>query len=709
MRSLDASLLAGKGWRLAALMGALVLNGMPTVASGVPSVSVATLPAPRSRWALIVGVENYDDASITPLVGPSKDGQALSDALVTYAGFEPSNVVLLSSEQKADPLKPTRMNILLKLREILRKMPSDGLLLLAFSGHGVERSGSAFLIASDSRLGDDVENLQDSAVPVQTIKDAISKKGLKQVIVLLDACRDDPVVSKSLTDNTRTPAFSKAFDFSAQNRSIEAFAILYATQMNKRSYISPALHQSYFSAAVVEGISGGAADEDGDVKLGPLVDYLQKEVPKRIENELQHEQKPDLSLVRGYLQSRLIIAHVARPGVAPGPSTETSAGNRSSDSALQGKGAGISLTAKLTCKLEKQNARNLLFRLTPHDGDVAAARLDKLTVSGAVAAVSVDGSPLNAEILVPLKRLPSEAVSVLAQSAVLGNCYQFMEAALQPDPVFRTVWKSKDSSGAAYKQEFGHLTENRHGRQDIVASGEDVLADTRGRIYQVDYVCDGKPCGWSYNPDGGYSPAVEIGTDGKRFRWSRKWDGDPVLEKYVAYFEVPEQECVQNCEVPIVESPGKWDDRGYPETRLEEADWDADGIPDFQRLIGNSGGYRLAVNLSAAHTVLLSDRLDPGYTESRTWVDVDGDGSKDYCRVVGDKQNQGIACNMTKMPFGWGPELRVMNIDWGYVETREWKPGSNGSPGQFCRGVGKDRNAPLRQCLTLGRGVWSSQ
>ncbi len=83
-------------------------------------------------------------------------------------------------------------------------------------------------------------------------------------------------------------------------------------------------------------------------------------------------------------------------------------------------------------------------------------------------------------------------------------------------------------------------TENRHGRGDIVASGECALpndADPSARIYNVEYSCSEYACGWSYNPGGGYGKSTQIAANGRSFQWQRKWDGDPVTEHYTYYYE----------------------------------------------------------------------------------------------------------------------------------------------------------------------------
>jgi len=121
-------------------------------------------------------------------------------------------------------------------------------------------------------------------------------------------------------------------------------------------------------------------------------------------------------------------------------------------------------------------------------------------------------------------------------------------AALVPAPIYETRWEKVDAEGRAIIEDFGPIhTENRHNRNDIIALGTFQLQRSVGRIFSVGYACVGYPCGWSYNPDGGYSAKVQISGDGRSFRWFRKWDGDPAVETYQAHVEVPKMVCVRNC------------------------------------------------------------------------------------------------------------------------------------------------------------------
>src|SRR5690348_14104761 len=58
----------------------------------VHSANIATWPANTKRWALLIGVDQYEDSNITPLRGAANDARSLKDTLVKYAGFPADQV-----------------------------------------------------------------------------------------------------------------------------------------------------------------------------------------------------------------------------------------------------------------------------------------------------------------------------------------------------------------------------------------------------------------------------------------------------------------------------------------------------------------------------------------------------------------------------------------------------------------------------------------
>jgi hypothetical protein len=284
--------------------------------------TVESWPNKPKRWALVIGVDRYADTQITTLGGSSNDAKAIADALVRYAGFPPDQVTLLASDQPAER-QPTRGNILRRLSNLASVVPPDGLLVVSFAGHGMERSNQAFLLPSDAQVSNDVDLLEQTAINVAVMKERIRKTGVGQVVLILDACRNDPV-GRANADNPLTAAYVRGFNFDVRNREVTAFATLYATAVGQRAYEYKEKQQGYFTWELVEGLKGGAANERGEITLEGLLKYVQERVPKHVLADLGagKEQKP-FAEIGGYRADQLVITVVPRTAT-PTTSTESS-------------------------------------------------------------------------------------------------------------------------------------------------------------------------------------------------------------------------------------------------------------------------------------------------------------------------------------------------------------------------------------------------
>lgn len=283
---------------------------------------IKTWPSKAKRWALVIGVDKYSDPQISPLKGADNDARTLSDALVRYAGFPQDQVILLSTDQPTER-QPTRINVLRRLSNLASVVPQDGLLLISFAGHGIERGGQAYLIPSDSQISDDINLLEESAVSVARMKDRIRATGVGQVVILLDACRNDPG-GRADAPNPLTTAYVNAFNFDVRNHEVTAFATIYATAVGQRAYEYTEKKQGYFTWAIVEGLKGAAANDKGEVTLASLIKYVQEAVPKRVAIDLggSKQQRP-FSQMEGYKADELIIAVTANANASVPTSTST--------------------------------------------------------------------------------------------------------------------------------------------------------------------------------------------------------------------------------------------------------------------------------------------------------------------------------------------------------------------------------------------------
>lgn len=280
------------------------------------------LPAKAKRWALVVGVDKYNDPQISPLRGAANDARTLAEALVRYSGFPADQVILLATDQPVER-QPTRVNLLRRLSNLAAAVPKDGLLLISFSGHGMERGGHAFLLPSDAQISDQISFLEDTAINVTRMRELIKATGVGQVMVLLDACRNDPG-GRADAPNPLSQTYVNGFNFDVRNREVQAFATIYATGVGQRAYEYTERKQGYFTWAIVEALKGSAANSAGEVTLSELVKFVQDAVPKRIAIDLGggRQQRP-FATIEGYKAEELVLS---APGARTAETTSVPSG-----------------------------------------------------------------------------------------------------------------------------------------------------------------------------------------------------------------------------------------------------------------------------------------------------------------------------------------------------------------------------------------------
>ncbi len=340
---------------------------------------IASWPSKAKRWALVIGVDQYADPQISPLKGAANDAHALTDALIRYAGFPQDQVILLATDQPVER-QPTRLNILRRLSNLASLVPKDGLLLISFAGHGVERNGQAYLVPSDAQLSEDVSFLEESAVSVSRMHDRIRATGVAQVVILLDACRNDPG-GRADAPNPLTQAYVKGFNFDVRNREVQAFATLYATAVGQRAYEYTEKRQGYFTWTIVEGLKGGAANEKGEVTLAQLIKYVQENVPKRVAIDLgAGKQQRPFSQMEGYKAEDLVIA----VGGPPGSTTSTPAAPSVDPLAFE-----LSYWATIKDSTRPDDFRSYLEKYP--DGQFAALAKNKISILGNTGSASGAG------------------------------------------------------------------------------------------------------------------------------------------------------------------------------------------------------------------------------------------------------------------------------------------------------------------------------
>ena len=161
--------------------------------------------AEDNRVALVVGNSNYPKGF--DLQNPINDA-VLIQAALTDVGFEKDNV-----EQATDLDSGHFEEALGRFYEKASHLAvgRNGVALIYFAGHGLQIGNENFLLPTDSRFfrgADQKADIISSGIKVKKIIEALKGRGVRNIIILLDACRtnkfDFATTSGLVEDNTNS-------------------------------------------------------------------------------------------------------------------------------------------------------------------------------------------------------------------------------------------------------------------------------------------------------------------------------------------------------------------------------------------------------------------------------------------------------------------------------------------------------------------------
>jgi len=153
-----------------------------TAPAALPSPSAAPVLSGDAvrRVALVIGNDRYQN--LDPLQKAVNDSRAVGDALAK-SGFE---VVRVENA--------VRRTMNQKIVEFAGKVGRGDTAFFFYSGHGVEIRGQNFLLPVDMpKVQESQEGIvSGEGIPADTVIDQLQSRGAKLVMVVLDACRENP-------------------------------------------------------------------------------------------------------------------------------------------------------------------------------------------------------------------------------------------------------------------------------------------------------------------------------------------------------------------------------------------------------------------------------------------------------------------------------------------------------------------------------------
>jgi uncharacterized caspase-like protein len=251
-------------------------------------------PAGR-RVAFLIGNQSFlPDSELPPLHGPLNDIAALAEILgdPERGAFDIRRFPdAASGEIKA------------AIEEELAGAGRGDLVLIHYAGHGkLDRAGNLCLATADTRA----MALHATSIPARHVRDLVANSDCDSVVLLLDCC-----FSGAATQDLRG-------DVASQLRSLQDASGFYILSASSEIQTAGEVEterggrmMGRFTAAIVEGLADGRADQDRDGRI------LLYDVVRHVQASVRH-QTPQFLAARG--SGDPLIAHspaTARPLIDP--------------------------------------------------------------------------------------------------------------------------------------------------------------------------------------------------------------------------------------------------------------------------------------------------------------------------------------------------------------------------------------------------------
>jgi formylglycine-generating enzyme required for sulfatase activity len=209
--------------------------------------------ATGKRIALVIGNGNYQHADRLPkLANPPHDAEDIARALRGF-GFE----VIERRDQNLQGMNEA-------ITEFSRKIGNSEAALFYFAGHGLQVKGQNYIVPVDAKI-DTEASVEYEGVNVNRILDELDNGKSRANIVMLDACRNNPISGKFRSGATRGLAVPSSTP--------KGTVIVYATDPGNVAADGNG-RNGLFTAGLLTAFKGG------DLSLGGVLARASEEVER---------------------------------------------------------------------------------------------------------------------------------------------------------------------------------------------------------------------------------------------------------------------------------------------------------------------------------------------------------------------------------------------------------------------------------------------
>jgi len=229
----------------------------------------------KDKWALVIGVDRFEDPTIPGLQFSAKDARDFADFLITRGNFQKDHVLLLINEQATDD------NIKKALGDdwLPRRVLPDDLVVIYASSHGspkeIDVAQDNFLIAYNTHR----DSLFATGLRLGDLANTVKHRtGCDRIVLLLDACNSGAAEAGG-------KGLFRPANFKLENEVGEGQIILSSSTADQRSWESKRYKNGVFTRQLMEALQ----------TQGPLTTLpsAYEDLKDKVQQEVRFDRKAD--------------------------------------------------------------------------------------------------------------------------------------------------------------------------------------------------------------------------------------------------------------------------------------------------------------------------------------------------------------------------------------------------------------------------------
>ncbi len=245
------------------------------------TATAAPEPPTNRRWAVVIGVQEYNDGLFRRLEYSTHDAKLMYRLLTTRCQFPAEQVALMVDEATDKRMLPFQRQIMAEVTRVAALAQQTDTVLIYFSGHGVPNGAGGVVLAS--RDCDKKQPMQ-TGIPVAWLREVLEKCPARQKLLVLDCCHAG--AGRGTTDTMRlAPCFDQA----------QGLVTIASCGPDELSREWPRVEQGLFTHFLRCGLEGAAdLDNNGVVDVEELYKYVYNQVSATALKELNTGQHPQI-------------------------------------------------------------------------------------------------------------------------------------------------------------------------------------------------------------------------------------------------------------------------------------------------------------------------------------------------------------------------------------------------------------------------------